>query len=172
MKRLLLLLCALLPCACGPRSEATREPGPPAPPGQRTVARVSVVKSSGPVNPQWSEHYEISRTSVQLRRTGEPNSPINAGTWEIKTDAAAVALLFERLERVDCSQIQQIVPEEVPDGGGSASYELRYGDGGTCVVWYHEGITYSGAGPVVDAVEELFAGLALPAGAARVLISP
>jgi hypothetical protein len=148
------------------------EPEPPAGHGQRTVARVIVVKASGPVNPQWSEHYDISGTTVQFRRAGEPNSPINAGVWEIEPAAAAVALLFERLGQADCSQIREILPEEAPDDGGSASYEVRYDDGSTCAVWYRDGITYAGAEPVVDAVEEFLASLALPAGATGLLVSP
>lgn len=167
VKRLLLLLCAMASSACSPRSATTLEPGPLSPAGERTVTLVSVVKGSGPANPRWSEHYDISRTSVRLRRTGEPGSPINAGVWEIEAGAATLAILFERLREVDCTQIHEILPEEVPDGGGSTSYEVRYKDGSTCAIWYREGITYSGAEPLVYAVEEFLASLTLPAGASR-----
>jgi len=136
------------------------------------VARVAAVKDSGPVVPQWSESHDISRTGVRFQRTGEPDSAINTGEWVIEPDAVALALLFERLGAVDCSAIQQILPEEVPDGGGSASYEVRYDDGSTCEVWYREGITYAGAGPLVDAVEEFLAGLKLPSGASNLEGSP
>ncbi len=87
MKRLLALLCALLPCACHPGSAVPLEPG------QHIVERVIVVKDSGPVLPHWSEHYDISMAGIQFRRTGEPASTINTGEWEIEPDAAALALL-------------------------------------------------------------------------------
>jgi len=130
------------------------------------------VKASGPTNPQWSESYDISRTGVRLERTSEPDSAISTGEWVIKPDAAALALLFERLGTADCSAIQPILPEDIPDGGGSVSYEVHYDDGSTCELWYREGITYAGAEPLVEAVEELLAGLALPAGDSMLPVSP
>ena len=69
--------------ACAPRAAATLPPGP------RAVALLSVVKTSGPVRPQWSEQVEITGTSIQLRRTGEPDTPVNEGVWAIEVDAAA-----------------------------------------------------------------------------------
>lgn len=144
----------------------------PVEPGLHTAERVIVVKDSGPVIPQESEQYDISRAGVRFRRAGETASTINAGEWEIEPDAAALTLLFERLGAVDCTAIRQILPTEVPDGGGSASYEVRYDDGSTCDVWYREGITYTGAEPLVEAVEEFLATLALPTGTSGPLVAP
>ena len=47
-----------------------------------------------------------------------------------------------------------------------------YDDGSRCAVWYHDGITYSGAEPLVNATEEFLAGLTLPDAAARFALSP
>jgi hypothetical protein len=163
MKRLLLLLCALVPCACKPASEATPNPRP--------VSRVTFQKSSGPVAVPWSEHVEISRMGILFRRTGEPNSAINVGSWEM-ADAAGVSQLFERLSMVDCSQIREIPPDEAPDGGGATSYLVQYDDGSSCSIWYRQGITYSGAEPLVDAIDEFIRGLSLPAGASSLFVSP
>jgi hypothetical protein len=159
MRRFLFLLCAFLPCAC------RQAPSP------RAVVHVAFVQHSGPVADPWSEQYDISATGVRFRRTGEPNSPINAGTWGVAVDPAALELLFARLGTVDCSRIQEVLPEEAPDGGGSASYQVQYAGGDTCSVWYRDGITYSGAEPLVGAIEEFVRGLTLPAGATVRLVS-
>lgn len=160
MRRLLLLFCALLPTACRQA------------PGTHVVVRAIFVRHSGPVDNPWSEQYDISSAGVEFRRTGEPGSPINAGTWQLEFDASAVARLCDRLAAVDCSRIQEIVPDDVLDGGGSALYQLHYAGGGTCDVWYRGGITYAGAEPLVAAVDEFVRGLTLPAAASSRMVLP
>jgi len=163
MRRLFLLLCALVPCACRPATEAT--------PGARTVSRVVFHKSSGPVVPPWSEQYVISTSGIQFRRTSEPGSRINVGTWDLLS-SAGVPELLARLAVLDCSRIKEILPDDTPEGGGTTSYLVEYGDGTRCSVYYRDGITYSGAEELVGAIDGLIASLSLPEGASGLFVSP
>lgn len=163
MKRLLLLLCALVPCACKPPSEAT--------PGLHAVYRVVHEKTSGPVAVPWSEQYTISRTGIEFRRTGDPGSGVNAGTW-VLAEFPGGPELFERLGSVDCAGIKEILPEDVPDGGGTTSYLVGYEDGTKCSVWFREGITYFGAEELVEAIDAFIQVLTLPSGAEGLFASP
>ncbi len=163
MRRLLLLLCALVPCACKAPAEAT--------PGPRAVYRVVLEKTSGPVAVPWSEQYTISRTGIEFQRTGDPGSGVNAGTW-VLAEFPAVTELFERLGSVDCAGIKVILPEDGPDGGGTTSYLVEYEDGSTCSVWFREGITYAGAEELVEAIRGFVGSLTLPAGASGLFPSP
>jgi len=152
-----------MPCACKPPAEAT--------PGPRAVYRVVHEKTSGPVAVPWSEQYTISRTGIELRRTGNPGSGVNAGTW-VLAEFPGVPELFERLGSIDCAGIKEILPEDSPDGGETASYLVEYEDGGNCSVWFREGITYTGAEELVEAIDAFIQGLALPSGAASLFTSP
>lgn len=66
-KRLLMLACALLPCAC----RAASRPEPCA----AAITQVTYHEHSGPVADPWSEDYVISVTGIRFERTGEPKRP-------------------------------------------------------------------------------------------------
>ena len=113
----------------------------------------------------------ISSTGIRFQRTGEPDSDVNVGTWNLASPADVAALLG-RLAVLDCPRIREILPDDTPDGGGSTSYLVEYDDGTRCSVWYRDGITYSGADELIDAVDSFIASLSLPLGASGQHVSP
>lgn len=157
LKRLLLAVCAVVPCACSPQGTATPVP--------RRVLQVNYVESSGPLPDQWAERYLISYQGLRFQRIGAEGGPINVGVWELQGDRDALDRLFAALAAVDCSSIQEIPPDELLDGGGSTTYDVAYADGSLCGAWYREGYTYKGAGPLIEPVDEFIGGLSLPAEA-------
>lgn len=158
VKGLFLAACAAAPWACG------REPA--------ALASVVYETHTGPVADPYGERFSISRSAIEFRRTGDVGGPVNRGAWAVDLDVAAVDALFEALTDVDCGAIREIVPDDTPEGGGSLLVQLGFDDGSTCAVWYHDGITYEGAGPLVDPVRGFVAGLTLPAEAASTFSEP
>lgn len=158
LRSLFLAACAVLPSACRPGAVETG--------ASRSVIQVAYDESSGPLPDPWSERYTITEHGVELRRTGVAGGPVSTGTWKLESDRERIARLFAQLAAVDCSSIHEIAPEELLDGGGSTSFEVRYSDGSTCGVWYREGYAYAGAEPLVTPISAFIAALSLPAGAA------
>jgi hypothetical protein len=137
------------------------------------VGEVTYRYWTGHVVPPWSEEYTITRDAVRLVRTGEQDSEVNAGTWELDVDPARIDLLFEQLGTVDWRSVVAIEPDEVPvDGGRSTSYRVECEKDTVGSVWYHEGWTYRGAEAVIEPIDAFLEGLNLPAEAERFLPSP
>lgn len=157
LKRLLLAVCAAVPCACRPQGTATPVP--------RRVLQVNYVESSGPLPDPWAERYLISYQGLRFQRSGAEGGSINVGVWELQGDRDALDRLFDALAAVDCSSIREIAPDELVDGGGTTSYDVVYDDDSLCGAWYREGYTYVGAGPLTEPIDEFIAGLNLPAEA-------
>jgi hypothetical protein len=161
MRTILLFMFVAVLGSCGLGSRASSCRG--------NVSQVSHIATSGPVpdEDQWSERYDISEGKVLFSRTGpSAASDLITGTWEIDVVPEEVTSLFEQLRAIDCSSVQEIPPEVPLDGGGTVIYEIRYEEGDVLSLWYREGTTYTGAEPIVEAIDGFIGRLTLPAEAA------
>lgn len=129
------------------------------------VSQVTYTADSGPISSelQWHEEIIITRDKVRLARNGrDPNTEVNAGTWNIAADAGEVAGLFAQLEAVDCSSIERVEPESSLDGGGSVSYDIVYANEKTYFLSYDPGVTYTYGESLTDPVDAFIQGLSFP----------
>lgn len=164
-RRLAFAIAAALSCGCRAEGEglipkllATATPVPC--PG--TVVRVTYEDYSGPVADRYTEYYTITLDGVTFERTGEEGGPINRGSWTVEASPGSIEALFEELGAVDCRQIKEVQPEEVPIGGGSRLYKIEYEGGGRFGMWYHEGVTYENGEAVTGPVRAFVRDLRLP----------
>jgi hypothetical protein len=77
-----------------------------------------------------------------------------------------IATLFEQLAAVDCATIKRVVPDDVPDGGGTESYTIAYTRGKACSLVYDPGTTYTNGDLLVKPIDLFIQSLTLPADAA------
>jgi hypothetical protein len=129
------------------------------------VTQVSYTSDSGTVLPalQWHEKIVITKSKASLTRNGRvADTQINAGSWEIPVDAQKIAALFEQLATVDCSVINRVAPDDVPDGGGIESYTIAYARGKECSLVYDPGTTYTNGDLLAKPIELFIQSLALP----------
>ena len=160
MKGKLLVIVAALFCAYATGCN-TAEP-------MHDVTQVSYTSAAGTILPelQWHEQIVITKSKVSLTRNGRvADTRINAGSWEIPVDAQKIAQLFEQLATVDCATIKRVVPDDVPDGGGTESYTIAYVRGKECSLVYDPGTTYTNGELVVKPIQAFTRSLVLPADA-------
>ena len=155
MKHPLLLLSALVLCACGWNLGIPRR--------LRGISRVTYTVSAGtvPEEFQWTERYVISRDGVTFARSGPAQATdLEKGTWQINVDPAEIDALFGRLEAIDVRPIREDRPQDPDDGGGSEIYRIEYGRNKALALVYSEGTTYENGELVTVPVREFLTHLA------------
>ena len=132
------------------------------------ISQVSRSEQSGTISPelQLTEEIVITPHKITLTRKGrDPDSEVNAGTWEWTADEDAVRALFAQLEAVDCRSIKRVEPSELEDGGGTESYRIEYGGSKTFYIEYGGGATYTDDRQIVEPIDAFIRDLTFPEGA-------
>lgn len=135
----------------------------------RDITQIVYTSGAGPILPelQWYERITITASSISLARNGRISAThVNVGTWTWPADTAAVQALFARLAALDPAAIVREEPDEPPDGGGTESYCIAYGQGKEWTLAYDPGVDYSGGDLVVGPIWAFIRALRMPAEAA------
>ena len=157
-------LCAMLVAVASMLTGACRASNRPG-----EVVRVVVATDSGPILPElaWSERFVIDSESVILERTGmQPDSEVNAGSWEVSSDADAVEALFSQLATVDTRTVRRIEPEDELDGGHTVSYSVHYRGGASFELYLGPGAQYTHETDITGCIDAFIDSLELPPAAA------
>lgn len=134
----------------------------------QTITQITIAASSGPISSelQWHEEYIITSGQITFRRSGsQANSTVNQGNWQVDISPGIIQALFSELLKVDCSGIQRIEPEEVPDGGGTVSYSVEYASQGACNLLFDPGTTYQNGVLMTQPIQAFLDELLLPSEA-------
>jgi len=121
--------------------------------------------NSGTILPelQWHEAIVITKDRVSLARNGKVDeTQVNTGTWVITVDEQEVEALFQQLEKVDCSTIQRVEPEDAPDGGVTETYTITYGNGMERSLVFEPGVTYTNSELLVKPIQEFIQSQEIP----------
>lgn len=151
----LLIICALLCGLCGCKSEAQ----------MKQISSVEYSYLSGSILPelQLNEVFRIASDKVTFTRNGVvEKTQVNNGEWEIPFDQADMDQLYADLAKVDCGKIEQISPEDAPDGGHTLGYAILYSDGTTCSLYYFPGTTYTNGEWITEPLTAFIQKLTLP----------
>jgi hypothetical protein len=122
------------------------------------IIRVNYSADSGSIQPemQWHEEILITREKAVLSRNGKISDTIvNVGSWDGWMDTRKSAKYFELLESINCSVIQRLETDDIPDGGGSSSYAITYANGKTCELFFSPGVYYPGSIALTGPIDEL-----------------
>jgi hypothetical protein len=139
----------------------------------RTVTQVVYTRSSGTILPelQWHERISIGPHGVVLDRNGGvPDTQVNAGRWNVPGDSGAVDALLNTLSRCDPTAIARIEPADPPDGGDTSTYTMVYAGRETLTLTCDPGTIYTGAEPMISAIDAMIQGLRLPVEARSLYI--
>ena len=128
----------------------------------KDVAQIIYAVDSGPILPelQMHEEYTITRTGVELERSGKSSeTQVFEGMWAFTTDEGLLAELFTLAEGGECAVYKRVESSEPPEGGDTFLITLVYTDGSDCSLLYDPGASYEGAEELLGKVREVIKAL-------------
>lgn len=134
----------------------------------KDISQITVVSEAGSILPElrWHEEYIINKDTVTFKRNGfVDTSEVNAGNWEIPTDAQTISALFMALETVNLKSIERVEPTDPPDGGESSFYEITFENGKKYSLAYNPGVTYTNGKLITQPLQVFIESLRLPTDA-------
>lgn len=124
----------------------------------KEVAQIIYAVDSGPILPelQMHEEYTITRTGVELTRSGKStDTEVFEGEWAFTADEGLLTELFSIAENRECSAYKRVAPQEPPDGGETIAVKILFTDETECTLTYDPGTTYEGAEELLSKVREV-----------------